>query len=272
MSNEITIAAVQCTPKWNDKVGNYNMLKAAIADITADIILLPELCTTGYSFLNKQEAFTAADEATTIANFFQPIADAKKAIIIAGFAERDGSDVYNSALIVLPNGGYEVYRKTHLFFKETVCFKRGNSGFKVVTHPYKDCKIGVMVCYDWRFPESARTLALQGADIICVPANLVTTVWEIGMKARALENNLFVAVANRCGVEERILNDGSKQTLRFNGKSVVYGIDGAALQQLTDDENKTICITVDVMKSRNKFFNDYNDVIKDRRPNLYQLK
>jgi 5-aminopentanamidase len=272
MQNNITIAVVQCTPQWSNKAANYDMLKAAITDVDADIIVLPELCTTGYSFLTKEEAFEAADDAATTAAFFQSIANEKKAVIVAGFAEKDGNEVYNSALMVLPNGSYEVYRKTHLFYKETICFAKGNTGFNVITHPYKDCKIGVMVCYDWRFPESARTLALLGADIICVPANLVTTVWETGMKARALENNVYVAVANRCGTEERILDDGKMQTLSFNGKSVIYNIDGSAIAQLAEIENKTLTAIVDINKSRNKFFNQYNDVFNDRRPDLYQLK
>jgi predicted amidohydrolase len=269
MANEVTIAAVQCTPYWNNKAANYQMLSDALAAVEADVIVLPELCTTDYSFLNKEEAFNATDEAVTVAAFFASFTKEKKAVLVAGFAERDGQDVYNSAIIVLPDGSYEIYRKTHLFFKEKLCFANGNTGFKTIQHPLKDCRIGVMVCYDWRFPESARSLALQGADIICVPANLVTTVWETGMKARALENNVFVAVANRCGTEERMLDNGGTQTLRFNGKSVLYNIDGTPIAQLSETENNILTVTVDVDKSRNKFFNEFNNIFTDRRPDLY---
>lgn len=272
MTDKITIVAVQCTPHWNNKSANYQMLGDALALVEADIILLPELCTTGYSFLNKEESLDAADEAVTVAAFFAPFTKEKNAVLVAGFAERDRQDVYNSAIIVLPDGQCEVYRKTHLFFKEKLCFANGNTGFKSIQHPLKDCRIGVMVCYDWRFPESARSLALQGADIICVPANLVTTGWETGMKARALENNVFVAVANRCGTEERILDDGSTQTLRFNGKSVIYNINGTTIAQLSETENEILTATVDISKSRNKFFNEFNNIFTDRRPDLYGLK
>jgi predicted amidohydrolase len=271
MENNINIAIVQFTPVWNNKAENYKRVDAILANLQADIIVLPELCTTGYSFLTKKEALAAADTVTETADYFQVYANKNNAVIIAGFAEKEKDEVYNSAIIVSPAKQYEVYRKTHLFFKEKDCFATGNTGFKVIQHPLKDCRIGVMVCYDWRFPESARTLALMGADVIACPANLVTAVWEIGMKSRALENNIFVAVANRCGTEKRILANGTGQQLTFTGKSAVYNINGAELIQ-ADTENDTILnYTIDISASRNKKFNEYNDIFKDRNPSLYKL-
>jgi predicted amidohydrolase len=273
MDNTVEIAIVQFTPVWDDKAENYRKLDAVLSNLQAAIIVLPELCTTGYSFLTKQEAWAMADTAADAASFFGSYATQNKAVIIAGFAEKEQDEVYNSAIAISPGGQYDIYRKTHLFYKEKDCFTAGNTGFKVIRHPIKDCMVGVMVCYDWRFPESARTLALMGADIIACPANLVTAVWEIGMKARALENNVFVAVANRCGREERILADGTPQQLSFTGKSVLYDINGSALVQATDDDSDT-CLTfsIDVNSSRNKCFNEYNDIFKDRNPSLYKLR
>ena len=271
MDSTIDLAIVQFTPRWNKQDDNYKKLDVILSELKADVIVLPELCTTGYSFLTKQEAWVAADTALEAAYFFQGYAIKNKAVIIAGYAEKDKEEVYNSAIIVLPNGQYETYRKTHLFFKEKDCFASGNSGFKVVKHPLKECNIGVMVCYDWRFPESARTLALMGADVIACPANLVTSVWEIEMKARALENNIFVAVANRCGSEDRILADGTNQKLSFTGKSVLYNINGAELMQADEKNDCTLTYNIDINKSRNKSFNTYNDIFKDRNPSFYKL-
>ncbi len=272
MEDKIDIAIVQFTPVWANKSENYKRLAAILSTLKADVIVLPELCTTGYSFITKQEAIDLADTLKDVTDFFSLYAIKNNAIIIAGFAERDQAEVYNSAIICMPNNGVELYRKTHLFYKEKDCFAPGNSGFKVVKHPIKDCSIGIMICYDWRFPESARTLALMGADVIACPANLVTHVWEIGMKSRALENSVFVAVANRCGREERQLANGEQQQLSFTGKSVLYDVNGTELVQASDDDKDTILsYSIDVSKSRNKSFNAYNDIFKDRNPLLYKL-
>jgi len=128
-----------------------------------------------------------------------------------------------------------------------------------------------MVCYDWRFPESARTLALKGADVIACPSNLVTSVWEIGMRSRALENAVFVAVANRCKTETRSLDNGLKQELNFTGKSVLYNTSGTTLKQADGENDTVIEFTIDAREARNKSFNEYNDVFNDRKPSLYKL-
>jgi predicted amidohydrolase len=271
MNTEIKVAIAQFTPLWNNKADNNKKLDILLSSLQADVIVLPELCTTGYSFLTKEEALKAADTVNDAAAFFKPYAVKNKAVIVAGFAEKENNEVYNSAIAVLPDGEFELYRKTHLFFKEKDCFAPGNTGFKVVKHPLKDCVVGVMVCYDWRFPESARTLALMGADVIACPANLVTAVWEIGMKARALENNLFVAVANRCGTEKRILNDGTEQQLIFTGKSVLYYVNGSELVQADGENDSILTYTINIANSRNKKFNAYNDIFSDRNPSFYKL-
>ena len=128
-----------------------------------------------------------------------------------------------------------------------------------------------MVCYDWRFPESARTLALKGADVIACPSNLVPSVWEIGMRSRALENAVFVAVANRCKTETRSLDNGLKQELNFTGKSVLYNTSGTTLKQADGENDTVIEFTIDAREARNKSFNEYNDVFNDRKPSLYKL-
>jgi len=128
-----------------------------------------------------------------------------------------------------------------------------------------------MVCYDWRFPESARTLALKGADVIACPSNLVTSVWEIGMRSRALENAVFVAVANGYKMETRSLDNGLKQELNFTGKSVLYNTSGTTLKQADGENDTVIEFTIDAREARNKSFNEYNDVFNDRKPSLYKL-
>ncbi len=266
----VKIGIVQFTPAFGKTQQNLLHIVELLNNIEADIIVLPELCTTGYSFLTKQEAFEEAEEHDgETAMVFKALAVKLKAVIVAGFAERDGESVYNSALIALPDDTAKVYRKTHLFFKEKICFDEGDTGFFVIKHPLKDCNIGVMVCNDWRYPEAARSLALLGADVIACPSNLVSNVWGVGMPARALENKVYLAVANRCGMEERVLHEGETQSLTFNGGSVLYDVNGAPMMQADKDKDAIITSFIDVLQARNKHFNIYNDILKDRRPNLY---
>jgi predicted amidohydrolase len=268
----VKLCVVQFTPAWGEKENNLHHIAELLKDIQADIIVLPELCTTGYSFLTKQEAFDAADDAAGESiKLFQSLAVQLKAMIVAGFAEKDGEHVYNSALAALPDGSMKVYRKTHLFYKEKLCFEPGNSGFFVIDHPLLDCKVGIMVCNDWRYPEAARSLALLDADVIACPCNLVSTLWGVGMPARALENKVYVAVANRCGTEKRMLDDGTEQSLTFNGGSVVYDCYGAIMVQANKTDDGIFTVEIDAVQTRDKSFNAYNDLFKDRRTQLYLL-
>jgi predicted amidohydrolase len=266
----LKISLVQFTPELGNPSHNLRQIAALLHGIVTDIIVLPELCTTGYSFLSKEEALGAAEgpEGDSVA-FFKKLADDHKAMVVAGFAEKSGDKVYNSALITMPGEALKVYRKTHLFFREKVCFDAGDSGFFVVQHPLKDCKVGVMVCNDWRYPEAARSLALLGADVIACPSNLVSDVWRIGMPARALENKVYVAVTNRCGTETRRLEDGSTQILTFTGGSVLYNYTGEPIEQADKTERRVITLEIDPLLTRDKSFNAFNDLLKDRRPEFY---
>ena len=267
----VKLSIVQFTPVWAAKEHNLQRIEKILSDIDADIIVLPELCTTGYSFLSKNETLDEVEDLSgESAKLFSAIAVQRKTMIIAGFAEREGDQTYNSALIASPDGTVKAYRKTHLFYREKLCFEPGDSGFFVVDHPLVDCKVGVMVCNDWRYPEAARSLALMGADIIACPSNLVTTLWGVAMPARALENKVYVAVANRCGTEKRLL-DGNEQALTFNGGSVVYDFNGTPLAQAGKEEDTTLTLTIDPLLTRDKSFNAYNNLLLDRRPDMYSL-
>ena len=266
----INVSIVQFTPEFGRPGHNLQQIERLVENLTTDVVVLPELCTTGYSFISKEEAFAAADSPDSYAlDIFRKIASTRQAMVIAGYAEKSGDNVYNSALIAMPGGEIKVYRKSHLFYREKECFDKGDSGFFVINHPVKDCKIGVMVCNDWRYPEAARSLALLGADIICCPSNLVSTVWQIGMAARALENKVYLAVANRCGTEVWQLPDGTRQTLLFNGGSVLYDYNGQALAKANTTETKVITLQIDPIVTRDKHFNAFNDLLKDRRTDLY---
>jgi predicted amidohydrolase len=118
---------------------------------------------------------------------------------VAGLAERRGDRLYNAAVYLGPEGVRAVYRKVYLFDREQESFDPGDEPFRV--HRLGQARLGILVCFDWMFPEAARSLALQGADILVHPANLVLPHGPSAMLTRALENGVFTATANRVGLE-----------------------------------------------------------------------
>jgi predicted amidohydrolase len=126
-------------------------------------------------------------------------------------------------------------------------------------------RIGIMICFDWWFPEAARTLALKGADIICHPANLVLSGCQRAMATRSLENAVYTATANRIGSESR----GDKEELVFTGESQVLSPGGERLLVLSKAKEEISVVQIDVKKARDKSITSFNDRFKDRRPELY---
>jgi predicted amidohydrolase len=174
-------------------------------------------------------------------------------MLVAGLVERKGSSYYNSAVIV-KNGKYlGTYRKVHLFYNEKKFFKPG-AEFKVFGN------VGVMVCFDWYFPESARTLMLKGAEVIAHPSNLVLSRCPDSMKTRALENSVFTVTADRVG-EER--------GLRYVGQSEIVDPHGRILYRASKMKEECIVRKVDLSMARNKAVTSKNNILRDRKPNAY---
>jgi predicted amidohydrolase len=165
--------------------------------------------------------------------------------------------------LVGPSGFIGCYRKTHLFFEETLFFLPGDTGFQV--WDIGQAKIGVLICFDWFYPESARTLALKGADILCHPSNLVLPHCPDAMVTRCLENRVFSITANRIGSEER----GGKDRLTFIGSSEIVSPSGRILHRAPRDREEVTVLEVDPAEARNKSLNPYNDLLQGRRPQLY---
>jgi predicted amidohydrolase len=262
----LKLAVAQFTPQFREKEKNLSRMWELVEGVTADIIVFPELCTTGYFFLSRDEVANVAEPAAgPSGEFFKGMAGKKNAVIVAGFAERHQKKLFNACLVVVPEAKNPyVYRKTHLFYKEHACFDAGDTGFFVVEDKERDVFIGPMVCYDWRFPESARVLTLLGADLIVCPANLVTEAWRRVMPARAIENNVYLAVANRAGVEKR-----EGEELRFKGNSAIYDYKGQAIKEAGQEKDEVLLAEIYPSKTRDKSFNAINDVLSDRQPQHY---
>jgi predicted amidohydrolase len=261
------IAALQLAPHRGMPHFNLERIVAIAGDFTGDLLVLPELASTGYFFTSAEELRELAEipETGPFCSWMRELSERSGAVVVGGFAEKTpAGDLFNSALIALPDGSFRIYRKTHLFYREREVFLPGDTGFFIVE--WKGVRIGTMICYDWRFPESSRTLALRGADIIAHPSDLVAKkeLWGPTMRTRALENKVIIVTANRCGQDTL---DG--QTVAFSGESQITGMNGRILAECGPDDELIIITEADPLATRDKSFSPYNDILADRRPEMY---
>jgi len=259
------IGIVQSSPTFGEVEGNLADCLDLMSPHTADLWVLPELFATGYQFQNPTEARNLAEPIPSGTTTQALIAYAAKnsCFIVAGLPELDGDRVYNASVLVGPNGFLARYRKIHLFYEEKINFTPGNLPFAVIDIGL--AKVGMMVCFDHLFPESARSLALQGADVICHPANLVLPdLAQRTMSIRALENGVFTATANRVGTEAR-----GGEALVYTGQSQVIRPNGDPLVRLSQENVEVAVVTADLSEARNKAITKHNDKLADRRTDMY---
>jgi len=260
------IGFIQTRPVFGAVEKNIDDAVKQIMRLDAALIVLPELFSTGYQFLSRKEALGLAQDAATgpATVRLSTVAKAKKAFIVAGFAERANKAVYNSAMLVGPKGLIGVYRKAHLFWDEKKIFDSGNTPFTV--YNIGKIKVGMMICFDWVFPEAARTLALKGADVIAQPSNLVLPYCPDAMITRSIENRVYTVTANRVGVEERKAGG-----LKFIGTSQVTAPDGRVLVRASASKPQSASVEIDARLSRNKRISPANNLFNDRRRDLFEL-
>lgn len=255
---ELRVGVVQNSPKFLRAGANIKAALALMDKAAADLWVLPEFFAAGYNFKTKAEARRCAEAADgPLSKILTAYATKHDCAIVAGFPEKKGAKLYNSALYATP-AKTRVYRKTHLFGGEKKFFAPGDTGFWV--EDFKGVKIGVMICFDWFFPESLRTLALKGAQVVAHPANLVLPWCPEGMKIRSLENRVFSATADRVGVE---------RGLRYIGQSQVVSPNGSLLTRLGHDAPAVSVVTVDAWTAKDKKVHPACDLFADRRPRYY---
>ncbi|HJR76757.1 MAG TPA: nitrilase-related carbon-nitrogen hydrolase [Nitrospiraceae bacterium] len=259
------IGYLQSAPVFGDVKRNLDQVVARLEPAEADLIVLPELFASGYQFVSPEEVHELSEPVPggVTTKTLTELARSRGMAIVAGLPERSGSRYFNSAIIVGPTGFIGCYRKVHLFFEETLYFTPGDTGFQV--WDIGPAKLGVMVCFDWFYPESARTLALQGADIIAHPSNLVLPHCPDAMVTRCLENRVFSVTANRIGKESR----GGKPPLTFIGQSEVVTPRGQILHRAGRDQEELMVVDIEPAEARTKRLNQYNDLFEDRRSSVY---
>ena len=259
------IGYIQFRPRFGEKERN---LKRAIrflekgASQEADLMVLPELFNTGYVFRSKDEVERLSEKVPegettkTLAVF----ADENHLHIVAGVCEKSGDKFFNSAVLVSPDGNVSVYRKTHLFYEEKIWFSPGNSSFPA--YDVGKARIGIMICYDWFFPEVIRILSLRGAQIICHPSNLVLPYCQKAMLGAAVQNRVFIITANRVGTEGGV---------RFTGKSQIVAPNMEILASSGRNCEEVKVVDVNPKDADSKRINEYNDLWADRRTELYEF-
>ena len=257
-------ALIQLDPAFGRVDQNVARAAELVAGLEADLFVLPELFPSGYTFADRNEVARLAEPAdggTTFAALAE-LARRKRAWICYGFAERSGGRFYNAANLLGPDGLLGTYRKMHLFGRETLFFTEGEEPAPVFDLPIG--RVGVMICFDWYFPEVARSLALGGAQVIAHPSNLVLPHCPQAMITRSLENRVFSLTCDRVGHER----NGAAEH-RFIGMSQAVSPRGELLARLSHECEETATVEFDPAQADDKRVTEYNDLFADRHPALY---
>jgi len=255
------VALAQLKPVLHDKSKNLEMMLHHIQKASqqnCQLILFPELVLTGYFTREKTKELAEDINGESISQL-KDWAREYNLMMIAGFPEKVQEEVFNSAVIIDQSGEVVgTYQKVHLWDEEEKYFSAGQE-FPVWNTSFGT--IGVMICYDTEFPETARILAEKGAELILAPTANMTPLEHLQktyIQSRAAENQVFVATTNRIGVEE---------TTHFFGQSAAASPFGELLV-LGDGEENQYYVEVDfsqIQAARNQFC-----YLADRRPSVYQ--
>ena len=260
----LRVGFFQFAPEFGEVATNLSKVVSVLRGAEADIIVLPELAFTGYFFQDRSElAFLAQDPAKSpIVSSLIALCRDHDFYLVTGFAEKSADKIFNSALVIGGDGILHTYRKLHLFNTEKEYFDPGDTALDTIE--LRGARIGIMVCFDYVFPEVARVLALQGADLLCHPSNLVLTYCQQAMITRCLENSVFAVTANRFGTDIR-----PRGTLEFSGQSQLVAPKGELVYRAQPEAEELFIAKIDVDKARDKSMTQRNHLIEDRRPEYY---
>lgn len=261
---------IQFKPEFGKPEINIKRIAELLEPAEFDLVVIPELANSGYYFCSDDDIKNSSEEIYDgmFVNSLKEISKRKNSFIVSGVCEKSDGKYYNTSVLVSPSGDVHAYRKIHLFDTEKNWFTPGNKSPDVfeIEGSFGKIKIGMMICFDWFFPETARTLALKGAEIICHPSNLVLTYCQRAMFTRAVENRVFTITANRTGTETC-----NESNLTFTGQSVMVSPRGEYLIDLNNDEEKFALVEIDPTLAQNKKVTESNNLFEDRRKELYKL-
>jgi len=259
------VGFLQMRCKFGDVKKNVKRAVNLLSKVNDATVVLPELFNTGYLFKNKKELASLAESVPDgfTTKQIKKVAKKNNLNIVFGIAQKVKKEIYNTAVFVDSKGNIDSYRKIHLFDREKFLF---NHGKVLKVKSTDEGKLGFMICFDWFFPEAARTLTLKGAQILCHPSNLVLPFGQKAMITRCIENRVFAITANRIGIERR-----GPVRLEFTGKSQIVSPEGEILVSVGDRSESLKVIEIDIKMADNKNLNVNNNVIEDRFPSCYSV-
>ena len=271
----VVVSVIQTQPVFGDVSGNLNRIKVQLdeaASIGSKLVVLPELCTTGYMFDTRSEAIELAEDlsaSSSIATLTQWCQELDL-VIVLGIAEKEGEKLFNSAALVTADGLEGTYRKLHLWENENKFFDPGDLGVPVFDTKFG--KLAILICYDLWFPEAVRSAVLQDADALCIPTNWVPIPGQDETKA-AMAVTLCQAMAHVNGVHifaaDRV---GIERGQKFIGQSVIVRPTGwPAAEPAPENAEAILTSTVDFTAGRrSRKWNAFNNPLSDRRPAVYR--
>lgn len=285
----VTLAAVQmsCSKDIHENINKADRMVREAAKKGAQVILLPELFERPYFCQERQYGYyayaTPTMENPAIKHFIE-VAKELQVVLPISFYEKDGLVLYNSIAVIDADGTVlGVYRKTHIpddhFYQEKFYFTPGNTGFKVWDTRYG--KVGIGICWDQWFPETARSLALLGAEMILYPTAIGSEPilscdsmphWRRCMQGHAGANIVPVMAANRIGLEAVTPceeNGNQESSLLFYGSSFIADETGEIVRSASRDQEEVLVATFDldsIAENRLSW-----GVFRDRRPDMYEI-
>lgn len=262
---QLNVGFLQLKPKFGAVKENVRAAKSLLKNMTDATVVLPELFNTGYLFRSKDEVERLAESVTSgyTVGEMKKLAIEKNLNLVFGIAEKKSRRFYNTSVLVTSKGKVFSYQKVHLFDREKLFFTSGTSAFAV--HAVDEVKIGMMVCFDWFFPEVARILALKGANVICHPSNLVLPWCQDAMRTRSVENRVFSITSNRIGTEKR-----GNVSLTFTGHSQIVDPKGVILAKGGERSESLKVVEINPADADDKAITPNNDLFKDRKVALYK--
>ncbi len=274
----LSVAVAQLQPVAGAIEENRELTASAIEEAAgrgARLIVLPELCTSGYAGLDSLSVAAAAETLPggPSLQLWTRLCQRLDVVLVAGLAERHQDAFYNSAVVVGPQGLIATYRKLHLFSFERTLFAPGQGGLCLVETPLGS--LGVLICFDLRFPEAVRALALAGCQVLCLP-----TTWTNAFKPHPYDQQGYCQ-ANRMAAVQAYLNRiyiacadraGSEGDLRYLGNSCVVGPDGELAVELAGaDGSQVLVCEIEPQRAVDKRLGPDNDLFADRRPEAYHV-
>ena len=265
------VAACQLTLDIDDPDGNRAAVVVGVERAVArgaEVVVLPELVTSGYVFADLAEARQRAEPADgPTVQLFVELSRQHRILLVGGFCERsDGDRPYNSLALVDGGEVLAVYRKTHLWGTEKAVFAVGDQPAPVVTTSVG--RVAAMICYDLEFPEMVRDVALRGAQLVLAPSNWPSNSPPEGERApevvkaqaSAAVNRVFVVVTDRWG---------SERGVDWIGGSLICDVEGYPVAGPADGGEVLLVADLDLDRALDKSVGPFNDAMGDRRPDLY---